>query len=1054
MNIKILKNIGFTIAGILLALYGLFLVLPFIISPIVNNYVPMVNDEIKKTTGFSTQIEGFRLVTTPKLTIGAKLNKLAVFTPEEEKIIEAEGFDAKMSLLPLFAKRIEADLVKLASLEVKLGLNKDGSFEIEKYFPKAEPIKNTEKVQETQTTTVEPIVLPFGLRLSNKLPDLKLGEYDIELKDISTGKIYEVEGEKTELTNFVLNKSVKILASGKASFAGREQFAYNIKVNNKIMPDIDLHELVFPSEPVKIEAKKNTAGSMQINVLEILKGLYNYHLTAKLDTDLTITPSGNNGYVNLSKLSISPNGLDLPEGNVKLDFKGNKIDINSKMYTAQNEASNIVGYVKTGKKPDVNIDFKSQAQLNNIIRIINAFAMTFNFKDLQTLSANGNLDANFNIKSNMKTLASNGYLRIPNANIKYGLYDVNIDNINADVLLDNNNVNIKNVGFSVLGQPLKFFGTVSDKAVMDLHLVADKLSLKGLLVALGQAVLLKDNKVNSGTITLNADIVGTLDKIKPTAKIALNDIDIKNVPIDTNLKLPNTAVNIVSDGKTFSGTALSENIKVINPAASVSIPRVTAGILPEVITISKTPVVVEKIKFDVEGKVKNYLTEKIGLNFVTTGDIKSTLTGDMNVVKQTLNLVFNAQNSTIIIPMFDKSKMTFNGNIGIGGSMLNPILTGIVNVPSINIPEIPIVMENLVAKLHGPILNGSATLAKFGSGGIVAENLTTDFSLKGENFYLNGLKGTAFDGKISGNIICNLSSLKTTIDFKGEGLNAEKAVEGAIGISNALTGTLGFNTKLSLLALDYEEMMKSLKGNLSFKIANGSFGSIGRIENFFAASNIANSSILKATVASLSNLTGLKDAAKYDYISGDLDFNYGWANLKNIKSAGPTLAYYVTGKYNLINATTNVVILGRLHSSIVSSLGVLGELSADVLLGQIPKFGALTASIVNTLTANPKGENIAAIPALTGATPNNYKDFKVSFNGGIDSTSSIKSFKWLTEVDTSALEPVSVVDTIKSLKTTVNSDLTNTVKGVADTISSQKEALKSTANELKSLFKF
>ena len=85
----------------------------------------------------------------------------------------------------------------------------------------------------------------------------------------------------------------------------------------------------------------------------------------------------------------------------------------------------------------------------------------------------------------------------------------------------------------------------------------------------------------------------------------------------------------------------------------------------------------------------------------------------------------------------------------------------------------------------------------------------------------------------------------------------------------------------------------------------------------------------------------------------------------------------------------------------------------------------------------------------------------MSFNGGIDSTSSIKSFKWLTNVDTSALEPVSVVDTIKSLKTTVNQDFNNTVKGVSDVVSSQKEALKSTANELKntanelkSLFKF
>lgn len=1040
-----LKKFGIITVSFLGAVYVLFLLLPFIISPIANNYVPMVNDEIKKATGFNSRIEGLRLVTTPKLTVGAKLGKFEILTPNNEEILSAKDFEAKMSLLPLLARRIEADLVKLGSLDVKLNLNRDGSFEVEKYLPKTEK----KEPAKAETITIEPVVLPLGLRLSNKLPDIKLGEYDIEFKDLTGGKIYKIEGGKTELTNFVFNKSVKVVASGKATLAGREQFVYDVKVNNKIMPDLDLHELIFSSKSKQVAVKPNNTEAFQINVLEILKGLYNYHLTANLNTDLTVTPSGNSGFVNLSNLSISPNGLDLPESNANLVFKGNKIDINSKMYSAQNEVSTLIGVVKTGKNPNIDLSFKSQAQLNNIIKIINAFAMTFNFKDLQTLSANGNLDADFNIKSNMKTVNSNGYLKIPSAKIKYGLYDVSIDDIVADIVLDSNNVDIKNIGFSILNQPLKFFGTVSDKAEMDLHLTANKLSLKGLLVALGQAVLLKENNVNSGTITFNADIIGTLDKIKPTAKISLNNIDIKNIPMNTGVKLPNTTVDIVSDGKTFSGTALSENIKIINPAAGVSIPKVNANIKPDVIAISKTPVMVEKIKFDVEGKIKNYLTEKIGLDFVTNGDIKSTLTGDMNVIKQTLNLVFNAQNSTIIIPMFDKSKMTFNGNIGIGGSMLNPILTGTVNVPNINIPEIPVVMENLVAKLHGPILNGNATLTKFASGGIVAENLTSGFALKGENFYLNNLRGTAFDGKISGNIICNISTLKTTIDFKGEELNAEKAVKGAIGISNALTGTLGFDTKLSLLALDYEDMMRSLKGDLSFKVANGSFGSIGRIENFFTASNIANNSILKATVSSLSNLSGLKDAAKYDYISGELDFNNGWANLKNIKSAGPTLAYYVTGKYNLINATTNVVILGRLHSSIVSSLGVLGELSADVLLGQIPKFGALTASIVNTLTANPKGENIAAIPSLTGNTPDKYKDFKVNFNGGIDSTSSIKSFKWITNVDTSALEPISVVDTIKSLKTTVNQDLTNTVKGVSNAVASRKEVLKDTANELK-----
>ena len=73
-------------------------------------------------------------------------------------------------------------------------------------------------------------------------------------------------------------------------------------------------------------------------------------------------------------------------------------------------------------------------------------------------------------------------------------------------------------------------------------------------------------------------------------------------------------------------------------------------------------------------------------------------------------------------------------------------------------------------------------------------------------------------GKINGNIIYNLNNAKTTVDFKGEGLNAEKAVYGGTGIKNALTGTLGFDTKLTLTVADYNDMMKSMHGNLNFEI--------------------------------------------------------------------------------------------------------------------------------------------------------------------------------------------------------------------------------------------
>lgn len=1041
MNKNFLKKIGIITVGTLGAVYGLFLIAPFIVTPIVNQYVPTINDEIKKATGLTSQIEDFKLVTTPKLTVGAKVGGFKLLTPENKEILKAEDFAVKMSLLPLFAKKIEVDLVKLDSLDVKLGVNKDGSFEIEKYLKTNDKADNASSSEEAT-----PIELPFGLRLSNHLPDIKIGEYDIEFVDNSTGKKYEIEGDKTEITDFVLNKHVKLLAQGKAKFDEREQFVYNVKINNKIMPDLDLHELVFNSQTNE-EGKKSETVDFDINILDIFKGIYNNKITANLDADVTVTNDGNSGYAKVDNLSI----VNLPASCANLKFKGHKIDIDSNIYTAQNEVSTLKGFVQTGKKTNIDLNFKSKVELNNIIKILNAIAMTFDIKDLQTLTANGNLDADFNIKSNLKTVNSNGYLKIPSANIYYGLYKIGIDNINANIALANNNIDIKNIGFSILNQPLKLYGKITQDAKSNLHLTAENLSLKGLLVACGQASLMKENPVNSGTVTLKADIVGRLDSIKPTAKVILNNIDIKNIPSNTTLKLPKTNVDIISDGKTFSGTATSENIRVINPAAGISIPKISANIKEDVIEITQTPVQVEKINFNVSGKIKNYLTEKITLDFVTSGDIKSTLSGDLNVIKQTLNLIFaTTQDSTIVVPMFDKSKLVFSGNVGISGSMMNPILTGTINVPTLSMPEIPVIMENMTAKLNGLILKGSATVGKFASGGIVAQDCTTDFEMKGENFYLNNLKGSAFDGKINGNIIYNLTNAKTSVDFHGSGLNAEKAVAGAVGISNALTGTLGFDTNLNLCVLDYEEMMRSLSGKLTFKVTDGSFGNIGRLENFFGASNIVSNAILKTTVATLSNLSAVKNTAKFNYISGDMTFSNGWANLNSIKSSGETLAYYVYGKLHLINLSTNVTILGRLDQSVVSLLGPIGELSADKLLSAIPKFGTLTASIANALTTDPRGERISEIPVLANGSES-YKDFKVIFNGGLESTNSIKSFKWLTTVDTSALEPQkNVVETIKSLKTTVGDDVQN----VVDTVKNQKEVIKNTATELKNLFKF
>lgn len=1032
MNKKTLAKLGITVGSLIAGAYVVFLASPLVLNPIINSYSPDIVNEIKKASGLDAKLEGVKLVTTPKLTAGLKVQKFALLTPANEQVFGADDFQVKMSLLPILAKQIRVDAVQLKNADVYLKFNKDGSLEAAKYLPESEEPENVQEPQEFK--------LPFGLKLSNNLPDIRVGGYNVTLTDGVDN--YVISGDKTEVTDFVLNKSVKVKASGKAVFKGKEQFNYNLRVLNKIMPDVELNDLVFNPEPQEEVKKQDT---QPVDVIAILRGLHYNNVTANADADLTIEPDNIKGFVNLTNVSI----LNLPASSGKLKFKGDTIDIVSDIYTAPKEVSKINGVIKSGKHPNIDINFKSGAEISNILRIIKEIALIFDIKDLQTLSANGKIDADFNIKSNMKTVKSNGYLKIPSANLYYGLYKVGVDNINADIKLDNNNININNIGFSVFNQPLKFYGTIKEDATSDLHLSANQLNLKGLLVALGQAALLKDNNVNSGTVSMKADITGKLDKITPVLKLDINNIDIKNVPANTTLRAPATVVNITSDGKTFSGNAKSTNIKAINPAATVSVPSLVAEIRESEIEVAQTPVAIEKINITAGGKIKNYLTEKIGLDFVTSGDIKSTLSGDMNVNKQTLNLVYaTTEPSTIVIPMFDKSKMTFSGNIGITGSMANPVIKGAVTVPSLSIPEIPVTMSNLDVKLNGHILNGSASLQKFTSGGIEAENITSNFSMKGENFYLNGLKGSAFNGKVSGDIVYNLNTAKTSVDFRGTGMDAEKAVYGACGIKNAISGTLDFDTKLALTVADYNEMMKSLKGNLNFSVKTGAFGSIGRIENLLHASNIVTNGILKTTVNTITNTVGFADTAKFDYIDGKLTFANGWADIRPIKSSGALLAYYVSGKYNLINGTTNVNVLGRLDSTIVAKLGPIGELSAEKLFSFIPKFGSLTANIVDALTTDPKGENIAAIPALTSGSAS-YKDFKVVFNGGLESTSSIKSFKWLTKVDTSAIETKSVSETIKDIKKSVNEDLTNTVKSVTDAVTGSKEDFKEARDQLK-----
>ena len=241
MNKKCWKKAGIVVSATVLSAYSLFLLAPLALNPVINNYSGEISKIIKDSCGLNSSINNIKFVTTPKLTAGIKVKNFKLLTPKDEEILNAEDFQVKMSLLPLFARQIRIDAVQLKSADANIKMDHKGHFDVEKYLPQQEETEKTE----VQT---EPVVLPFGLKLSNHLPDIRVGNYNVVLTDGVNN--YVVSGDKAEITDFILNKHVKIATNGKMTLRDREQFSYNIKVFNKIMPNLELNDLVCNPQPM------------------------------------------------------------------------------------------------------------------------------------------------------------------------------------------------------------------------------------------------------------------------------------------------------------------------------------------------------------------------------------------------------------------------------------------------------------------------------------------------------------------------------------------------------------------------------------------------------------------------------------------------------------------------------------------------------------------------------------------------------------------------------------------------------------------------------------
>ena len=1117
-----IKKISIIFGGLLIGLYGLFLVLPYIISPIANSYNDDIEKIIKDTTGLEANLDGIGFTTSYKFDAGLKIKDFSLSAPNSNiKIIDAKNVNADISLIALIFKKVQLGKISADNLSANVVIKKDGTCEILDYIPKSEEPSEPMKS------------LPFGLKLSNKLPNIIIDNYKLAFIDAQDKKEYSITGQSFKITDFILDKKIKISTNGKITFEDRVVSNYDIKIFNKIMPNLQLDDLVFPKDitvedngeitvaPQNMPTKANS-NSTPFTIIDAFKTINKNHLKADLSANIqisgTIKKPVQKGYIEINGLSIAVGGKQLPDSFLKMIFKGEKTDFESEFFTSneKDEKTVLTGSITSGNNKNIDLVLKSNAKFNNIIRLADSVAQTIGKKDLETITATGQFDANFNIKTDLKNVTSNGYLKIAPSKLVYGLYNIVVDNISADIDCKDNNINIKKAGFSIYNQPLNLNGTISQDAVANLKLTANKLPVKGLLGALGQISILKENNINNGTISVNALIKGKLNEIKPDITVNADSIDIYNKPTGFRVLLSNALVKLLLSQDDMSGDIDINSLAIKNPQASISVPKAKVIADTKDINIKNSYVLINNSRVDVTGSVKDYLTDKLNMNIKAQGNlsakdvmafipkemhwmfphigsmpIKLTATGnqkeqkvlfDLNATPQNyiqfadVNLLRNKNtkvhaemkiannniklsnsgvyantnqiatfggginnlsspklNINVSIPKdvsftiwgMKNSNITANGEVVITGEPLAPKLKGKVNIADLSIKDMNFAITNLVAHLNGNGICGNATAQKMHFDGIVGTNLSSDFSLNNfTDFYLDKITADAFSGKVSGKISYNIPKFAMVVDLTGKGLNSMDAVYGAVKIPRALTGTLNFDTKLSAHGVTDKEIINTMKGDINFNIDNGRFVSIGKLENVVRAQNLTSNSLLKSALSQMTTLSAIQETDKFKTITGKLALSNGTAVMSPVKVEGPLMSYYVTGNYYILPNSAHLNILGRLDSKIVSYLGPIGQLSAEKLLSYIPNFGPATAQYLKLLTSNPETEKTELIPPLTNGSKS-YKDFKVIFNGPVEKSSSIKSFKWLSKCDTTQMN---IKDDLKNAKEAVEKNIENSIK--------------------------
>lgn len=987
---KFLKITSISVILILVIFYLSFIfILPAVVKH--KDFKYEYNTDNSKQ-GLIFDIKDLKVSTKWNFSAGVNAKKINAYYKSGEKFLQADNLDITLFLPDILMKNITFNNISADKIIARLGVEKNGKFEIEQFIP-----ANT-----NQNKSVSERDIPYGLKFSDKMPVIYVQNYSVHFIDNTTKEDYSIKGNNFKLSDFILNKKMRVRTNGEFSLKDRKQLTYNIDILLKGFPQI-------AQNTEKQESKT-------FDIISLFKNIYKYNVNANILTKVKIENSDNGlktlGDISLSNVTAVFGNKKLPASLLSLKLKGNSADIISELYTSSDEKADINGSFVYGKNKNVDLNVKTdKIELKNLFSLVNAILPAIGINNINGIIANGVLKADFNIRSNFKTINSDGYLKVQDANVSYTPYKINLQNIHADVDFSSNKINIKQAKANYNGAPLSLNGAIDTNAFANINILVDKMPISGLLLALGQLQVLNENQIKSGMVSVNGKIKGKLDTVVPQIDVGIDGVNLYNKQNKASIILNRLKFNVIaSKDLKMNGTGNVNGLKIIlSGLPTFSIPNSTISFNEKDINFDNVYIMLNNSKVDITGKITDYTSNKSNINIIARGllganDIKSSLPLNIrntinakgklpviakvsgNAKQQNLNAQILANNINYLsiveinsllgktslinadlklennmLKLNDVSINSLNHNNGITNDFLNNLsgsskilsLKGLMtnitakepNISNLNlsIPNQLTVsipgLKNSVLQIKGDVnISGKVNNPSItGMINIPSVSVPT-YSTVGKNITVNMTKNlidvyctqlNVSDSKMN-NLVATLNNnLKNGIYIRNMEFNASN---------------INFDS-LSKIVMSLPQNANAPGTNMTVTIANGK----GKIERIFSgtmvATNVTSDFNFKNNLFTMPNIQAMAYGGQ---LAGDISYNMLYSITKiNIQGRGLnalTASYAFTHINNLMSGTLdfdtlNLTTRGLTETQIMQSLK--GQVKFIVSDGQMGTLGKL-----------------------------------------------------------------------------------------------------------------